>query len=881
MLELRDGTTLVLDRSTELVLDADEPRRARLRHGGLVADVEHTEGTRALFEVPLGSAEVIGTKFSLRAFDDFVRLEVSRGSVRLSNVSEQSVTVHAGESGELRPNEPPSASAIAALDDALGWSEYAFGSDSDEKMAAPGLGELVAKKPGDEKERKEAVVLSDHSVKVRIVGNVARTEIEEVFQNGTDDVLEGIYRFPLPPDAKIERLALDVDGKLEDGAFVDRDRAAKIWRGAIVNATNKPPPPREEIIWVPGPWKDPALLEWQRGGRFELRVYPIPKRGSRRIVIAYTQTIAPAGDTRRYVYPLPHDPGGTTKVGRFSVDVELRGRDPRFGVRPVGYELDRAQAADGDGVARLSMNASDFTPSGDLALEYALPNRDSALTAWTYSAQDGATTTLPTDSGESAGGYVALALRPKLPRWTENRSRTFALVVDSSRSMIGERYHRAAELAARIVREMDRHDQVTVLACDTTCREKPGGVDGPGSRTAADVRSFLTSITPEGGSDVAEAVRQAAEAARRGGDRSVRVVYIGDGTPTVGAIEPGFIRREVERSLPAESGTVSAVALGADADRSALEAVVAAGGGVVLSYAPGQRASDVAYAVLGATYGTALRDATVELPAGLEEVLPRRLPTLVAGGETIVVARMRDPKVSGSVRLKGRVGSQPFEATYPVELEVTAAKGNAFVPRLFAAAKIADLEGYSDSESREKAVRLSQQYHVASRHTSLLVLESPAMFRAFGLDNSPKADLWTGEDDSVASAEYEETSATGDDLSNPWEQEAFGDGFGAGSSAKSKSSAGVGRLGGTGSAGPAPTSARRSPTAPKKPSPRRSESPAAPSWPGAVSESKDEFARRDNRPLDLDFPESSAPIAAPEPVIPPPRRRMIQMRKVW
>jgi hypothetical protein len=155
------------------------------------------------------------------------------------------------------------------------------------------------------------------------------------------------------------------------------------------------------------------------------------------------------------------------------------------------------------------------------------------------------------------------------------------------------------------------------------------------------------------------------------------------------------------------------------------------------------------------------------------------------------------------------------------------------------------------------------------------------MFRAFGLDNSPKADLWTGEDDSVASAEYEETSATGDDLSNPWEQEAFGDGFGAGSSAKSKSSAGVGRLGGTGSAGPAPTSARRSPTAPKKPSPRRSESPAAPSWPGAVSESKDEFARRDNRPLDLDFPESSAPIAAPEPVMPPPRRRMIPMRKVW
>ena len=64
----------------------------------------------------------------------------------------------------------------------------------------------------------------------------------------------------------------EVDGKLLDGAFVDRDRGAAIWRGVIQNAAPKAPKPREEIIWVPGPWRDPALLEWQRGGRFELRI---------------------------------------------------------------------------------------------------------------------------------------------------------------------------------------------------------------------------------------------------------------------------------------------------------------------------------------------------------------------------------------------------------------------------------------------------------------------------------------------------------------------------------------------------------------------------------------------------------------------------------
>ena len=137
--------------------------------------------------------------------------------------------------------------------------------------------------------------LESHSVHVKIAGSVARTEVEEVFTNQTDDVLEGIFRFPLPPDAKIERLALEVDGKLEEGAFVDRERAAAIWRGAIVNAAPQLRQElKDEIVWVPGPWRDPALLEWQRGGRFELRIFPIPRHGSRRVVLAYSQVVKQA-----------------------------------------------------------------------------------------------------------------------------------------------------------------------------------------------------------------------------------------------------------------------------------------------------------------------------------------------------------------------------------------------------------------------------------------------------------------------------------------------------------------------------------------------------------------------------------------------------------
>src|SRR5690606_11375771 len=141
-----------------------------------------------------------------------------------------------------------------------------------------------------------------------------------------------------------------------------------------------------------------------------------------------------------------------------------------------------------------------------------------------------------------------------------------------------------------------------------------------------------------------------------------------------------------------------------------------------------------------------LRDVSIELPAGVVQVAPTTLDTVVAGGELLVTARLDRPRVEGEVVLRGKLGSEPFERRYPLAIEATHLAGNAFVPRLYAAARIGDLEHDGSADARGEAVAWSQAFNVASRFTSLLVLESPAMFKAFGLDNSRKVDVWTGEE---------------------------------------------------------------------------------------------------------------------------------------
>src|SRR5439155_64100 len=164
----------------------------------------------------------------------------------------------------------------------------------------------------------------------------------------------------------------------------------------------------------------------------------------------------------------------------------------------------------------LRFSKDGFVANGDISLEFALPNPNQEVTAWAYepgsdevSAERTALASTTDGSGAPAAlspsgpvgaPFVAVALRPKLPR-------------------------------------------------------------------------------------TAGAVRHAREALRGAPNGSGRIVYIGDGTPTVGAVQPAFLRREIEAAVPRDFGTVTTVAVGTDADVASLRTLAESAGGVMVPYA--------------------------------------------------------------------------------------------------------------------------------------------------------------------------------------------------------------------------------------------------------------------------------------------------------
>ncbi|MEZ4366820.1 MAG: VIT domain-containing protein [Kofleriaceae bacterium] len=232
-LTLADGSRVVLDADSELALGVDGWRLVR---GRVVADV----AARARIATARGVLDVAGARLMVTAGADDVLVRVARGSVALGTTE-----VRAGEEATLLATGAPRVVAVPAASRELAWAER----EVDDEPAPSGLGSLRAYKPGESRDRDWPLALAEHAVAVRIAGPLARTEITETFRNDSSETLEGVFQFPLPPDAKIDDLALDVEGGFEHGAFVESARADKIWKGVIDKAA--PKQLRRGPIWSP------------------------------------------------------------------------------------------------------------------------------------------------------------------------------------------------------------------------------------------------------------------------------------------------------------------------------------------------------------------------------------------------------------------------------------------------------------------------------------------------------------------------------------------------------------------------------------------------------------------------------------------------------
>lgn len=576
-----------------------------------------------------------------------------------------------------------------------------------------GLGTVTARVPGT-REVVSGVRLTSHTINVVLHAGTARTVVEEELTNDTSRVLEGRYVFPVPPRASLSRLALYVDKTLVEGEMVERDRARRIFDG-IVDDTVRP--------------RDPAILEWVRGSEVSLKVFPIPARGSRRVLLAYDELVDERGGSGRYVYPLSLGADKATAIGDLSLRVTL----PHRNGAPVKASLQGADAKveEREGATEITYRASSVTADHDWIVRYEAPKIIAPSIVMPASLRAG--------EGVAEPRFTAVRLSVPLVQATSSR-RDRAIVLDASHSQSKETWSIAVAIAEESLRTLAPGSRFVVLACDSACAAYPeDGLLGANEETRRSASLWLRGRELGGASDLAGALVAAAQRLGPSEGRSGQIVYLGDGSPTAGELSPATILARVKSEIADRSLDLRLIGAGRSVDDVVLRALSQGLAAPYERFADGRPSPERAAQIALDLDAPVLRRATLTVPPELTDVHPRELPGLRAGQDLIITAKQRSGLERAELKLTGELDGQAFSVFYG-ELDGASPDPRSVQGRLWAEAKMMDLTSSSDTKARDEIVALSKRHHVLSRQTALLVLENDQMFAAFGIPRTQGKD---------------------------------------------------------------------------------------------------------------------------------------------
>ena len=436
--------------------------------------------------------------------------------------------------------------------------------------------------------------------------------------------------------------------------------------------------------------QDPALMEQGAGNEFSARVFPIPANGIKEIMIAYSETVEAGAP---YVLPLR----GLPQLGSLDVDVHAAGA--------------RGALTGGRSDTTFSIHQQRFTPAQDFVVD---------------------AKQLPRSAGLRAGN---LAIARVVPFGTSRPEpiASAVVLVDTSASR-GLGLPDEARVLKGVLGRMNPEATVSVACFDqevVPIYEGKAGGFGDKEVNAILARGAL------GASDFEQALGWAGEQARR--SKSKRVVIVGDGVATAGETDGQKLKEKVEKLREAGVERMDALAMGGIRDDAFLRTIVRGvldRDGVVLD-------ANLGIDALARRLGEATSSGVPVKVEGASWSWPRTLDGLQAGDEVMVYAQLE-----AAQPMKIAVGTQ----TFAPDLR---SSDRPLVERAWAQAKIqslVDAPTESAGATRSQIIALSTQHRVMSPFTAMLVLETDADYRRFGIDRNAIVDILTVKDGRIAVA---------------------------------------------------------------------------------------------------------------------------------
>lgn len=588
-------------------------------------------------------------------------------------------------------------------------------------------------------------------VEISVSGLVARGRVTQRFVNPGEEWLEGVYVFPLPENAAIDRLRMVVGERVIEGQVREKEEAREVFaqarrdgRRASLLEQHRPNVFTSRVTNVgPGETVEVTIDLQQAvdydGGRMRLRFptvvapryfpgAPAPEAsaGGRSgvVPIVADAVSAVAGRAGRAVHTLVEElRPELAPANRLSLAVHL---DPGVTLAALGspsHAIDVAAAGERGWRVALAGQAVAADRDFELVWEPA-PGRVPRASLFTEE-----------HDGDTYALLMVLPPEPEADGWAP-LAREVVFVLDTSGSMHGVAIEQARAAVDGALARLQPWDRFNVIEFDNRARPLfPASV--PADPAAVDrARAWVARLEADGGTDMREALALALPGPETGyrqrqEDRVRQVVFLTDGA--VGNEEELFAMI-AERLGDARLFTVG---IGSAPNGWFMRRAAEVGRG---SFTWIGDLAEVARAVdelARKLEGPVLTDVEVTWDDPTAEVWPERLPDLYAGEPLVVAARLirRGEEVRVSGRRGGvwwqetvRVGDAEADADSAAAEPVAVPAVERGVRQLWARRKIDHwlgrlVEGVPEVEVRREVVAVALAHHLVSRYTSLVAVD--------------------------------------------------------------------------------------------------------------------------------------------------------------
>ncbi len=570
--------------------------------------------------------------------------------------------------------------------------------------------------------------LKKMDVTVRIDHLHARVDVKSIFENHTDQQIEGRYVMPLGERSSVEDFSVWQGEERLVGVIVEKQKGKKLFEQIT----------RQNL--------DPGLAESDddrdKAHDFTIRVAPIPAHGTARVEVTFSEELQVT--SRGALFTLPWKPRrfGKQHVGELRVDFAADGPYPLAQVKASHGNRVKWTTPPRKGGTRFAgvIEAKDVNLGDDLTFEMAIDDGAPTVDALAYRdvLPGGRKDLSPFGDGtvyrDDRGYFLVRALfqlATGKPAVEKRPPRDVVVLLDTSLSMQWEKLERSFAALEYFLGQLAPGDRFDVVTFNEEVRPYKADLQPASSTEVAGALKFVRDGWLAGGTDLGGALAAAlalqGKAPRPGAERTI--VLVTDGNPTLGEIGYKKLGQNFAAANAPQQGTQTArlfvLGVGDDAATVLLEKLAAAGDGYFAWAREGSDASFKLRTFFDKLGQQSLRDVAVAMAGmqGIEQVYPPVRPSVFDGSDAPFFGRYKKPG-QATVTVKGTAAGKPISAELPFTLPERDAT-RPWVARGWARYRIDDLldriavEGEKEAWVKE-VIALAKEFHFVTPYTSFI-----------------------------------------------------------------------------------------------------------------------------------------------------------------